>query len=66
MTNDTTFGVKKNSTPSIMEPIDETPSLTLTVGCALAIEIIEIQFQCGRSVSIQSDLGVNNIQTNFS
>lgn len=31
MTNDTTFGLKKNSTPSIMEPIDETPSLTLTV-----------------------------------
>lgn len=35
MTNDTKFGIKKNSTPSIMEPIDETPSLTLTVGFAL-------------------------------
>lgn len=31
MTNDTNFGVKSNPTPSIMEPIDETPSLTLTV-----------------------------------
>lgn len=31
MTNDTNFNAKSNPTPSIMEPIDETPSLTLTV-----------------------------------
>lgn len=30
MTNDTNFNAKASSTPSIMEPIDETPSLTLT------------------------------------
>lgn len=35
MTNDTNFNAKTNPTPSIMEPIDETPSLTLTASLFL-------------------------------
>lgn len=37
MTNDTNFNAKTNSTPSIMEPIDETPSLTLTASLFLHV-----------------------------
>lgn len=45
MTNDTTFGMKKNSTPSsIMEPIDETPSLTLTV-CTILVNF-DVMVHC--------------------
>lgn len=31
MTNDINFNAKSKTNPSIMEPIDETPSLTLKV-----------------------------------
>lgn len=39
MTNDTNFEVKSNPIPSIMEPIDETPSLTMAVIIPLFIKI---------------------------
>lgn len=35
MTNDINFNAKSKTNPSIMEPVDETPSLTLKVGLSV-------------------------------
>lgn len=48
MTNDINFNAKSKTNPSIMEPIDETPSLTLKVNiCELKLTIYKyINIKC--------------------
>lgn len=46
MTNDTNFNAKTNSSPSIMEPIDETPSLTLTASFVFFIHVFTAIIIC--------------------